>query len=77
MRIALVNPSWDFARSIYFGCREPHLPLELGYSKALLETAGHDVLMLDGHLFGTPNAALADQVADCAPYMTVVTTAPT
>ena len=36
MRVALVNPPWSYANSIYFGCREPHLPLELGYSKALL-----------------------------------------
>ncbi|MBE7220291.1 MAG: cobalamin-dependent protein, partial [Caulobacteraceae bacterium] len=76
MRVALVNPHWDFARSIYFGCRSPHLPLELGYCKALLEAAGHDVLMLDGHLNETDNAALAAAVADFAPGMTVVTTAP-
>ena len=37
MRVALVNPPWTFEGSIYFGCREPHLPLELGYAKALLE----------------------------------------
>ena len=37
MRIALVNPPWSFDGSIYFGCREPHLPLEYGYAKALLE----------------------------------------
>ena len=43
MRFALINPAWGFDGSIYFGCREPHLPLELGYSKALLERAGHTV----------------------------------
>ncbi len=32
MRVALVNPRWTFDASIYFGCREPHLPLELGYA---------------------------------------------
>ena len=37
MRFALVNPPWSFDGSIYFGCREPHLPLELGYAKSLLE----------------------------------------
>ena len=36
MRVALVNPAWAFEGSIYFGCRAPHLPLELGYSAALL-----------------------------------------
>ena len=40
MRVALVNPPWRFDHSIYFGCREPHLPLELGYAQALLERAG-------------------------------------
>lgn len=76
MRVALVNPPWRFDNSIYFGCREPHLPLELGYCKALLEQAGHDVLMRDGHLCETPMQALADEVADFAPDMTVIATAP-
>ena len=76
MRIALVNPAWDFSQSIYFGCREPHLPLELGYARGLLERAGHTVLMLDGHLMGRSTEDLAAAVADFAPAMTVVTTAP-
>ena len=76
MRVALVNPSWTFDRSIYFGCREPHLPLELGYAKAWLERAGHDVLMVDGHLFAQTNETLADLVAAFAADMVVVTTAP-
>ena len=76
MRVALVNPHWDFGKSIYFGCRSPHLPLELGCCKTLLEAAGHDVLMLDGHLCDTSNIALADAVAAFEPAMTVVTTAP-
>ena len=76
MRIALVNPPWHFENSIYFGCTAPHLPLELGCAKALLESAGHDVLMLDGHLTQTSAAALADDIAAFAPAMTVVTTAP-
>ncbi|MBV9705352.1 MAG: TIGR04295 family B12-binding domain-containing radical SAM protein [Methylobacteriaceae bacterium] len=77
MRVALVNPPWRFDHSIYFGCREPHLPLELGYSRALLKAAGHETLMLDGHLGGMRLQALADAVAEFSPDMTVVTTAPT
>lgn len=77
MRVALVNPPWSFEGSIYFGSREPHLPLELGYAKALLDAAGHETLMLDGHLCGTDMAELAETVAGFAPQMTVVTTAPT
>src|SRR4051794_20262910 len=77
MRVALVNPSWHFENSIYFGCREPHLPLELGYSAALLARGGHEVTLWDGLLDDLDNAALAAAVADQAPDMTVVTTAPT
>jgi B12-binding domain/radical SAM domain protein of rhizo-twelve system len=76
MRVALVNPSWRFNNSIYFGCREPHLPLELGCAKVLLERAGHEVLLLDGHLFGRSDGVLADTVAAFEPDFTVVTTAP-
>ena len=76
MRVALVNPPWSFEGSIYFGCREPHLPLELGYCKALLERAGHACLLLDGHITGTPVHELARRVADFVPQMTVVATAP-
>jgi anaerobic magnesium-protoporphyrin IX monomethyl ester cyclase len=76
MKVALVNPRWTFDHSIYFGCREPHLPLELGYAKALLDQSGHEVLLLDGHLFDRDHEALAQEVAAFAPEMTVVTTAP-
>jgi len=76
MKVALVNPPWRFENSIYFGCRAPHLPLELGYTKALLEQADNVVLILDGHLSGQSCEALADEVAAFRPEMTVVTTAP-
>ncbi len=33
MKVALVNPRWTFEDSIDFGCRESHLPLELGQYK--------------------------------------------
>ncbi len=77
MRVALVNPPWNFENSIYFGCREPHLPIELGCAKLLLEQGGHQVLLLDGHMDGRNAASLADEVAAFAPAMTVLTTAPT
>ncbi len=76
MKVALVNPPWTFAGSIYFGCREPHLPLELGYCRSALERDGHEVLLLDGHLMGQSYAELAAEVRAFAPAMTVVTTAP-
>ncbi len=77
MRVALVNPHWSFAGSIYFGCREPHLPLELGCCRVLLERAGHEVLLVDAHLQDLDEAELRRRVAAFAPAMTVVTTAPT
>lgn len=77
MKVALINPAWRFERSIYFGCREPHLPLELGYSKALLEQSGHETLMLDGLLDEMDAAALTHATAAFQPDMVVVTTAPT
>ena len=67
MRYALVNPSWNFDGSIYFGCREPHLPLEYGYSKALLERAGHEAQIFDGQFEG---------LAAFKPDFTVITSAP-
>ena len=76
MRVALVNPPWQFEGSIYFGCRAPHLPIELGCCQVLLEAAGHEVLLVDGHIEGRTDAELADAVAAFAPAMTVVTTAP-
>lgn len=77
MRVALINPRWSFDGSIYFGCREPHLPIELGCCKALLERAGHEVLLLDGALMDEDDTGLADRVSAFKPAMTVVTTAPT
>ncbi|MCC2662739.1 MAG: Radical domain protein, partial [Geminicoccaceae bacterium] len=77
MKIALLNPPWSFEGSIYFGCREPHLPLELGYCRSLLEADGHEVLLLDGAFDGLTIAGLAERVAQFAPDLAVVTTAPT
>ena len=77
MKVALLNPAWSFANSIYFGCREPHLPLELGYCDALLRAAGHRTLLLDGALMGETNADLVERIAAFGPDMTVLTTAPT
>ncbi len=77
MRFALINPPWDFEGSIYFGCREPHLPLEFGYSKALLEQGGHEVLLIDGHLDNLTYSQIFDQVTGFAPDIIAVTTAPT
>ena len=76
MRFALVNPRWTFDGSIYFGCREPHLPLEYGYARALLEREGHEVLLVDAHLHDLPAAEVTGRVAAFRPDRLVITTAP-
>src|SRR4051812_33126563 len=76
MRVALVNPAWSFDGSIYFGCREPHLPLEYGYAKALLEAAGHEAAIFDGQLGALSSQDIVDQVTAWAPDLAVITTAP-
>src|SRR5438105_8332330 len=75
MKIALANPPWSFDGSIYFGCREPHLPLEYGYARALLAEAGHDAAIFDAQADGIDDSGLAARVADFAPDIIVVTTA--
>ena len=76
MKFALVNPPWTFDGSIYFGCREPHLPLEYGYGRVLLEREGHDVLLLDAQMHGLSLADVAERLGAFAPDRLVVTTAP-
>jgi len=76
-RVALVNPNWTFDGSIYFGCRSPHLPLELGISQHRLREAGHATLLLDAHMFDLSLAAIHAELATFRPDMIVLTTAPT
>ena len=76
MVFALIYPNWDFSGSVYFGCREPHFPLELGYSKALLERAGHRAEIIDAHLEGLSPSAVRERVEALSPDFIVVTTAP-
>jgi anaerobic magnesium-protoporphyrin IX monomethyl ester cyclase len=76
MKFALVNPNWTFDRSIYFGCREPHLPLEYGYAKALLEEAGHEAEIIDGQLFNLSLEQIRERVAVFGADVAVIATAP-
>ena len=76
MKVALVNPRWTFDGSVYFGCREPHLPLEYGYARALLSRAGHEVALVDGQARDLSLGVLRAEVVAFGPDLTVVTTAP-
>jgi B12-binding domain/radical SAM domain protein of rhizo-twelve system len=50
MRYALLNPQWSFEGSTYFGCPEPHAPLELLSAREMLRAAGQDVLLIDANM---------------------------
>jgi anaerobic magnesium-protoporphyrin IX monomethyl ester cyclase len=50
MRYALVNPQWTFGGSTYFGCPDPHFPLELLSAREMLRASGHDVLLIDAFM---------------------------
>jgi B12-binding domain/radical SAM domain protein of rhizo-twelve system len=76
-RVALINPGWQYDGSIYFGCRSPHLPLELGISQQLLDRAGHQTLLLDAHMFTLSISDIAAELCAFKPDLVVVTTAPT
>ena len=77
MKFALLQPHWDFAGSSYFGCREPHFPFELLFARQQLEAAGHECLLLDGHLEELTAEEAGRRVRGFDPDFTVVTTAPT
>jgi anaerobic magnesium-protoporphyrin IX monomethyl ester cyclase len=77
MRVVLVNPRWRFEGSIYFGCRAPHLPIELRVTEQLLEKAGHETLLLDAHTSDLSPGDIADEVRAFRPDMAIITTAPT
>jgi anaerobic magnesium-protoporphyrin IX monomethyl ester cyclase len=77
MKVALINPHWNYDGSIYFGCRSPHLPLELGIAQYFLREAGHSTLLIDAHMFALSNEDVADEVRAFGADMAVITTAPT
>jgi anaerobic magnesium-protoporphyrin IX monomethyl ester cyclase len=76
VKYALVNPRWTFDGSIYFGCREPHLPLEYGYARARLAADGHEVLLVDAQLHDLALDEVVRRVSAFAPDRLVITTAP-
>ena len=47
MKYALLNPKWSFEGSTYFGCAEPHFPLELLSAREMLRAAGQEVILID------------------------------
>jgi B12-binding domain/radical SAM domain protein of rhizo-twelve system len=75
-KYALVNPNWEFAGSTYFGCREPHYPLELLFAFDQITMAGHEALLVDAQADQLSLREARAQVEAFAPDFVVMPTAP-
>lgn len=76
MKFALVNPNWDFKGSTYFGCKEPHVPLELMFAFDQIIAVGGEPLLVDAQ---TDNLTLEEtrrRVAAFQPHFLIVPSAP-
>lgn len=76
MKYALVNPQWSFAGSTYFGCCDPHFPLELLYAREMLKAAGHDVVLIDAFMEDLTPQAVRERLESFDEDFLVIPTAP-
>jgi len=76
MRYALVNPNWNFSGSSYFGCQEPHYPLELLFAFDKIREAGHDALLIDAQVRNLSLQKSKSLVEAYDPDFLVIPTAP-
>jgi len=76
MKFALVNPAWSFEGSTYFGCQEPHYPLELLFAFDQIKQAGHQPLLINAQLQQLEIREVKAQLDDFAPDYLVIPTAP-
>lgn len=76
MKFALVNPRWSFEGSTYFGCQEPHLPLELLCARDVLRRAGHDVFLIDASMESLTPGDVRARLARFGEDFLVMPTAP-
>jgi anaerobic magnesium-protoporphyrin IX monomethyl ester cyclase len=76
MKFALVNPAWTFQGSTYFGCQEPHYPLELLFAYDQIRAAGHEPLLVDAQTDKLSIEQVKQQIEAFAPDFLVIPTAP-
>src|SRR6266536_2554461 len=76
MKFGLVNPAWTFEGSTYFGCQEPHYPLELLFAFDQIKAAGHDALMVDAQLHRLETQEVKAKLNQFGPDFLVIPTAP-
>jgi len=77
VKFALVNPNWNFNGSTYFGCRDPHMPLELMFACDHIGAAGHEPLLIDAHINNLTLEQTKRRIDAFQPDFLVITTAPT
>ncbi len=76
MKYALVNPNWSFEGSTYFGCRDPHYPLELLFAHDQILAAGHQARLIDAQVDNLSIEQVRREVDAFAPDFLVIPTAP-
>ena len=76
MKFALVNPNWNFKGSTYFGCHDPHYPLELMFASAKIREAGHESLVVDAQNDNLTSEETKRRVDAFAPDFLVIPSAP-
>lgn len=76
MKFALVNPNWTFGGSTYFGCPEPHFPLELLSAREMLRKEQHEVLLIDAFMESLSPAEVVQRLNAFDEDFLVIPTAP-
>jgi anaerobic magnesium-protoporphyrin IX monomethyl ester cyclase len=76
MKYLLLNPNWDFRGSTYFGCHDPHYPLELLFAFDKIREAGHEALLVDAQNDSLSMEDVQSRLDDFEPDFLVVPTAP-
>src|SRR5947209_6119815 len=76
MKFALVNPNWSFKGSTYFGCPEPHVPLELMFAYDQVRSAGHEPLLVDAQTDNLTLEKVKRRIDAFQPDFLVIPTAP-
>jgi B12-binding domain/radical SAM domain protein of rhizo-twelve system len=76
MKFALLNPNWTFEGSTYFGCRDPHYPLELLFAYDQIRAAGCCPLLIDAQVGDLSIEQVRRQVQHFCPDFLVIPTAP-
>src|SRR5437764_254297 len=76
MKFGLVNPAWTYEGSTYFGCQDPHYPLELLFAEQRIRANGHEPLVIDAHLEGLDTTVVKARLDRFQPDFLVIPTAP-